>query len=117
MKTVSFIQFGVVIHTWPSEPLRSPSPEDTDAPPNSRRGRANSASRHPGMKADVRKHHGNAGNIIRSTIRIRRWKFVNGTADNITIRSEILWKNFRHHQCTALKCWYQYRRHHYDTAL
>jgi hypothetical protein len=43
----NLIQFGELWRTWPSAPVWSPSAVGTSVPPNSRRGRANSASRHP----------------------------------------------------------------------
>lgn len=94
LKAVSLIPFGDVTHTWPSAPLRSPSPEDTDPPLNSRRGRENNASRHPGMEADVRTHNGNVGNTNRNTIRTQRWKFGNNITD-IRIQIEILGENVK----------------------
>jgi hypothetical protein len=45
------------------------------------------------MKADLRTHHGNAGNTNRSTIRTQLLKFGNSITDNITIQIEILGKN------------------------
>jgi hypothetical protein len=47
--TTYLIQFRVSSHTSPSAPVRLPSAVVTSTPPNSRRGSANSASRHPVM--------------------------------------------------------------------
>lgn len=92
-KQLSFIQFGDVAPTWPSAPLRSPSPEDAPAPPNSRRGRANNVSRHPGMNSDVRTQHGNVGNTVTYTISIQGWKVGKSMSDTITLLNWYFGKN------------------------